>query len=171
MGNAVNYIIWHRAQSAAMTHFPPDLRPGMVVDMAGFCVAGGRRYLAEEVKMAKHNKPRRILEENIIENAKSIRIKKNEFCFDEAALVEYAKSWHELIQYYRNPEICDFEMSIDLIQLYLYDINYFFALSKDDSLPEDCRARAYEMIQELEANLNYIVEAVEIWMYPNGRIF
>jgi hypothetical protein len=60
-------------------------------------------------------------------------------------------------------------MSVDVVREYLDSINLFFGTWQNPNNDANCRERAEEVLQELEAQMRYIIAAVERQLYPNGR--
>jgi hypothetical protein len=109
------------------------------------------------------------LEQEILNSAKKVRFEHNAGCFEEDALREFWEAWRRLVQYYEDENHNDTEIGVEVIHEYLDKINLFFGVWQDQSASEHCRERSEESLQELEAYLDYIMQAVEIRLYPDGR--
>jgi hypothetical protein len=113
------------------------------------------------------NVTRKQLEQNIIERATAIRLNPETGCYDEDVLHQAWEAWHELVNYYDENE--DTEISVEVVRVYLDKTNSFFSAWQDPDKNVDCQERAEEALRELEAQLRYIVAAVERRLYPDGR--
>jgi glucan phosphorylase len=109
------------------------------------------------------------LEKTILESSRKIHIEEMLECFEEAVVNEYMMAWHNLAEYYRDFSHDDTEISVETIHDYLDKLNYFFSLWQNPNTEETCKERSQDIVQEMEAHMNYIIEAVENRIYPNGR--
>jgi hypothetical protein len=109
------------------------------------------------------------IEQEILNSAKKVRFDLTMECFDGDALREFWEAWRSLVQYYEDENHNDTEIGVEVIHEYLDKVNLFWGVWQDQSVSKSCRERSEDALQELEAYLDYIMQAVEIRLYPDGR--
>ncbi len=118
--------------------------------------------------MTKSNQTRQQLENAILDVSRKVSVNSETGCFDEAVLMAFGEAWHHLASYFKDYSHNDTDIGVEVIHDYLEKINLFWAISKREDLSERCKERAEEALYELEASLDYIMQAVESRIYPNG---
>jgi hypothetical protein len=104
------------------------------------------------------------LERLIVDNAKRIIANQETGCINETDLQQYLETWHQLVLHYRHSD--EMVIAVEAVRDYLQSMDYFFGISNYQTFDETCRERATEALQELDASMKYIIQAVELKLPP-----